>query len=244
MKVDSSLFPAILKTAELGYDGKGQVVCKSQADLKMAFKQLKGVPCVLEKKIHLQKEVSVIVGRGLDGQSSFFPVAENQHINGILDTSIVPADVSELMAKRAQKQAQKIAEALDYCGVLAVEFFISDKDELLINEMAPRPHNSGHYTLDACVTSQFEQQVRMVCGLPAGNSKLVSPVVMWNILGDIWPENSQPDWSYVLKNDRSKLHLYGKNQARKGRKMGHINIISKKISDGLDKKQMYVNYFL
>lgn len=242
--VEDSLFPAILKTSELGYDGKGQVVCKSQADLKMAFKQLNQVACVLEKKINLKKEVSVIVSRGLDGQTSFFPVAENQHVNGILDTSIVPANVPELIAKRAQKQAQKIVEALDYCGVLAVEFFISDQEELLINEMAPRPHNSGHYTLDACMTSQFEQQVRMVCGLPAGKTKLMIPVVMWNILGDIWPQDSRPDWTYVLKNDSSKLHLYGKKNARNSRKMGHINILCKKISEGIDIKQMYVNYFL
>lgn len=237
------IFPAILKTAELGYDGKGQVVCNSKAELMMAFKQLNNVSCVLEKKINLLKEVSVIVCRGLDGQSSFFPVAENQHINGILDTSIVPADIPELIAKRAQKQAQKIAERLNYCGVLAVEFFISDQEDLLINEMAPRPHNSGHYTLDACMTSQFEQQVRMVCGLAAGKSKLMTPVVMWNILGDIWPDNDQPDWIFVMNNENSKLHLYGKKQARNSRKMGHINILCKKIKDALDIKQIYVNYF-
>lgn len=239
--VSDDLFPAILKTSEFGYDGKGQVVCANAGELKAAFIALNQVTCVLEKKVNLKAEVSVIVCRGLDGRSALFPVAENQHVNGILDTSIVPASVSELMAKRAQKQAQKIADELDYCGVLAVEFFITDKDGLLINEIAPRPHNSGHFTLDACVTTQFEQQVRMICGLPAGRCHLLSPVVMWNILGDIWPENGDsPDWSSVLEDGRAKLHLYGKKEARKGRKMGHINVLCKKIDVGLERKNHYV----
>jgi len=241
--VPNDLFPAILKTNELGYDGKGQVVCQSISDLKAAFLNLGKVACVLENKINLKTEISVIVCRGLNGQSEFFPVAENQHINGILDTSIVPANVPELMAKRAQKQALKVADALNYCGILAIEFFISSKDDLLINEMAPRPHNSGHYTTDACVTSQFEQQVRMMCQLPAGSCRLMSPVVMWNILGDIWPEDGQPDWPFVLQDDMSKLHLYGKKEARVGRKMGHINILCAQTEKGVEKKLSYINYF-
>ncbi len=241
--VSDDLFPAILKTTELGYDGKGQVVCHSIADLKSAFMNLGQVACILENKIDLKTEISIIVSRGLDGQCVFFPAAENQHLNGILDTSIVPANVPELMAKRAQKQALKVADALNYCGVLAIEFFISSTDDLLINEIAPRPHNSGHYTMDACVTSQFEQQVRMMCQLPAGSCRLLTPVVMWNILGDIWPENEQPDWPYVLQNDTNKLHLYGKQQARAGRKMGHINILCRDIEQGIDLKQNLVRYF-
>ena len=241
--VSKDLFPAILKTTELGYDGKGQVVCDSIGDLKAAFMNLGQVACVLENKIDLKAEISVIVCRGLNGQSEFFPAAENQHVNGILDTSIVPANVPELIAKRAQKQALKVADELNYCGILAIEFFISSKDDLLINEMAPRPHNSGHYTMDACVTSQFEQQVRMMCQLPSGSCRLLSPVVMWNILGDIWPEDAQPDWPYALKGGMNKLHLYGKKHARTGRKMGHINILSSDIELGIDIKQDLTHYF-
>ncbi|MBL7002661.1 MAG: 5-(carboxyamino)imidazole ribonucleotide synthase [Gammaproteobacteria bacterium] len=240
-KVESDQFPAILKTAELGYDGKGQVVCERSSDLKKAFMQLGQVSCVLEQKIDLKKEVSVIVCRGVDGQTQLYPVAENQHINGILDTSIVPANIPQLLAKRAQKQAQQVANELNYCGVLAIEFFISQKDELLINEMAPRPHNSGHYTIDACASSQFEQQVRMMCHLPAASSRLLSPVVMWNILGDIWPEDQCPDWLLTLKDDESKLHLYGKKSARIGRKMGHINILCKTTKAGIKRKDNYRN---
>jgi len=242
--VSHELFPAILKTNELGYDGKGQVVCQSINDLKAAFLNLGKVACVLENKIDLKTEISVIVCRGLNGQSEFFPAVENQHINGILDTSIVPANVPELIAKRAQKQALKVADELNYCGILAIEFFISTNNDLLINEMAPRPHNSGHYTTDACVTSQFEQQVRMICQLPAGSCRLMSPVVMWNILGDIWPDEGQPDWPYILQDDMSKLHLYGKKEARDGRKMGHVNILCTKTDPGLEKKLSYIKYFL
>ncbi len=238
-----SIFPAILKTNQLGYDGKGQVVCLAYGDLKEAFMALGQISCVLEHKIDLKTEISVIVCRGVDGKSDFFPAAENQHVNGVLDTSIVPANIPELIVKRAQKQAQKVADELNYCGVLAIEFFISASDELLINEMAPRPHNSGHYTLDACVSSQFEQQVRMMSQLPAGSCRLLSPVVMWNILGNIWPQDEQPDWPFVLQDGMSKLHLYGKKEARDGRKMGHVNILCKETSQGISKKESYINFF-
>lgn len=241
--VPKNLFPAILKTNELGYDGKGQVVCNSMKDLKEAYMNLGQVACVLENKIDLKTEISVIICRGLNGQVEFFPAAENQHVNAILDTSIVPARVPELIAKRAQKQALKVADALNYCGILAIEFFISAKGDLLINEMAPRPHNSGHFTMDACITSQFEQQVRMMCQLPSGSCKLISPVVMWNIIGDIWPEEDEPEWPIVLKNKHCKLHLYGKKQAREGRKMGHINILCRDTSQGIDLKQDLTRYF-
>ncbi len=219
------LYPAILKTATLGYDGKGQIVCESFDDLPAAFEQLNKQPCVLEKKVELAKEVSVVLCRSQGGEIDCFPVAENQHVNGILDVSAAPAELSVARQEEVKLAASKIAAGLDYCGVLAVEFFITTDDAVLVNEMAPRPHNSGHYTLDACYTSQFEQQVRMICGLPAGNSKQHTPVAMWNVLGDIWPESGEPDWKELVSLKNAKLHLYGKKQARVGRKMGHVNCL-------------------
>ncbi|MBT3204544.1 MAG: 5-(carboxyamino)imidazole ribonucleotide synthase [Gammaproteobacteria bacterium] len=225
VKVDGFEFPAILKTATLGYDGKGQVVCNNVSDVEKAFAEIK-VVCVLEQKIDLRKEVSVVLSRDQQGETFFFPVAENDHVNGVLDVSVVPADISNSLADKALNAAKKIADGLDYCGVLAVEFFISTSDDLLVNEMAPRPHNSGHFTLDACYSSQFEQQVKMICGLPSGNCELHTPVAMLNLLGDIWPESGVPDWKTVMEIDKSYLHLYGKKEARPGRKMGHINFLS------------------
>ncbi len=218
-------FPAILKTATLGYDGKGQVVCDAFDDLASAFDSVAQQPCVLETKVSLAKEVSVVLCRDQKGEVDCFPVAENAHVNGILDTSIVPAEISVVRQDEVKLAAQKIADGLDYCGVLAVEFFITTDDVVLVNEMAPRPHNSGHYTIDACYTSQFEQQVRMICGLPAGNSKQHTPVAMWNILGDSWPDGNLPDWAGILEFRNVKLHLYGKKEARTGRKMGHVSCI-------------------
>lgn len=218
-------YPAIMKTATLGYDGKGQIVCESFDDVPAAFEQLKKQPCVLEKKVELAKEVSVVLCRSRRGEIDCFPVAENQHVNGILDVSTAPAELSVAKQEEVKLAASKIADGLDYCGVLAVEFFITTDDAVLVNEMAPRPHNSGHYTLDACYTSQFEQQVRMICGLPAGNSKQHTPVAMWNILGDIWPESGEPDWEDLVSLKNAKLHLYGKKEARVGRKMGHVNCL-------------------
>ena len=218
-------FPAILKTSTLGYDGKGQVVCECFDDLAPAFDSVGQQPCVLEKKVELAKEVSVVLCRDQKGVVDCFPVAENAHVNGILDTSIVPADISIAWQDEVKLAAQKIADGLDYCGVLAVEFFITTDNVVLVNEMAPRPHNSGHYTIDACYTSQFEQQVRMICGLSAGNSKQHTPVAMWNILGDSWPNGKLPDWGSILEFRNVKLHLYGKKEARIGRKMGHVNCL-------------------
>lgn len=218
-------FPAILKTATLGYDGKGQVVCADAAQARQAFDEI-GVACVLEQKIELAQEVSVVLARSQSGQSYCFPLAHNEHVNGILDVSIAPADVSAALSDEARQAAQKIARGLNYCGVLAVEFFISTDGELLVNEIAPRPHNSGHFTLDACFTSQFEQQVRMICDLPSGNCALHSPVAMLNLLGDVWPQSSSPAWDEVLGIERACLHLYGKKEARIGRKMGHINFLA------------------
>jgi 5-(carboxyamino)imidazole ribonucleotide synthase len=218
-------FPAILKTATLGYDGKGQIVCERFEDLAEAFQQVAAKPCVLEQRIDLACEVSVVLGRTVSGEVSCFPIAENRHANGILDVTLVPALISNELAEKALDAAARIANGLDYCGVLAVEFFISTDGRVLVNEMAPRPHNSGHYTNDACVTSQFEQQVRMVCDLPAGSCQLHSPVAMLNLLGDIWPSEGIPAWEDVLKLGSAKLHLYGKKEARPGRKMGHINCL-------------------
>ena len=219
------LFPAILKTATLGYDGKGQVVCEKWEELAAAFDSVGRQPCVLEKKVALEKEVSVILCRSQSGDVDCFAVAENTHVNGILDSSVVPADISAARQEEVKQAARKIAHGLDYCGVLAIEFFITVDGGVLVNEMAPRPHNSGHFTIDACYTSQFEQQVRMICGLPAGNSRQHTPVAMWNILGDIWPRKGEPRWHDLLELRRAKLHLYGKKEARKGRKMGHVSCL-------------------
>jgi 5-(carboxyamino)imidazole ribonucleotide synthase len=224
-------YPAILKTAMLGYDGKGQVVCHSFDELRSAFEQVGKKPCVLEQRIDLACEVSVVLGRSLDGDVTCFPIAENSHANGILDVTLVPASISTELADEAIDAATRIANGLDYCGVLAVEFFISSDNRVLVNEMAPRPHNSGHYTLDACDSSQFEQQVRMVCGLPAGSCRLHTPVAMWNVLGDIWPEGDTPQWDAMLQLEQAKLHLYGKKEARPGRKMGHINCLGETLEE-------------
>lgn len=217
--------PALLKTATFGYDGKGQATVDSAEAAHTGFEQLGRVPCVLERRMDLETEVSVVLARSREGESACYPVAENIHRGGILDTSIVPARVPGEVAREATRVALQVAEALGYVGVLAVEFFLTRQGELLVNEMAPRPHNSGHYTLDACTTSQFEQQVRMLCGLPAGEVTLLSPVVMLNLLGDLWSEGA-PAWERLLEHPGIKLHLYGKRAARPGRKMGHFNCLA------------------
>lgn len=222
-------FPAILKTATLGYDGKGQVVCESFDDLASAFGQFGGKSCVLEQRVELACEISVVLGRSQLREVTCFPIAENRHANGILDVTLAPASISAGLAEIAVDAATRIADGLDYCGVLAIEFFVTTDDRVLVNEMAPRPHNSGHYSIDACDTSQFEQQVRMICGLPAGSCRLHTPVAMWNVLGDIWPEEGEPAWDKLLDLPQVKLHLYGKLEARPGRKMGHINCLGETI---------------
>ena len=227
-------FPAILKTATLGYDGKGQIVCEHFDELDSAFAQVGGKPCVLEQRVDLACEVSVVLGRTQRGEIACFPIAENSHANGILDVTLVPASISAEFAETAIDAASRIADGLDYCGVLAIEFFVTTDDQVLVNEMAPRPHNSGHYTLDACDTSQFEQQVRMICGLPPGSCRLHTPVAMWNVLGDIWPQGDEPNWGGLLDLPQAKLHLYGKREARPGRKMGHINCLGDSSNDALD----------
>lgn len=225
--------PALLKSATLGYDGKGQFGVDSLAQARMGFAQLGSRPCVLEEKVDLAQELSVVLARGSNGETAFYPVGENVHRNGILHTTRVPGQVSAAVAEHALGMARRVAEALDYVGVLAVEFFFTRDGELLINEMAPRPHNSGHYTLDACATSQFEQQVRALCGLPLGSTRLLTPVTMLNLLGDLWGD-AQPDWTQVFRHPEARLHLYGKREARAGRKMGHINVLSENADASLE----------
>jgi 5-(carboxyamino)imidazole ribonucleotide synthase len=227
-------FPCILKTARFGYDGKGQQTIHSAEDVEAAFMAIEQTACVLEQRIDLDCEISVILGRNENGESKCFPVVENTHVDGILFQSLAPANVSEDLAKSAQAAAIRMADKLNYIGVMAVEFFVTKKGELLVNEMAPRTHNSGHYTVDACVTSQFEQQVRMVCDLPFGDTKLLSPVVMTNLLGDVWggeDKSKQPHWEAVLESSTSKLHLYGKLEAREGRKMGHYCTLADNVEE-------------
>jgi len=223
---DSDIYPAILKVARFGYDGKGQARVKNQHEAQLAFMQFEREECVLEKMLKLDYEVSVVLARDVHGNLATFPTAENSHLNGILDVSIVPARGSDAISHQAQKLAILVAEKLAYTGVLGVEFFVCN-GELLVNEMAPRPHNSGHYTIDACVTNQFEQQVRVMTGLPLGSTRQHSPAVMVNLLGDIWPEGEvSPEWQNALNNPQLKMHMYGKHEARTGRKMGHFTIIN------------------
>lgn len=216
--------PALLKTRRLGYDGKGQARVDSRAGLAAAFEQLGGVPCLLEGFLPLAREVSVVLARNVHDQIAFFPVAENQHRHGILDISIVPARIAEALAEQARDMAAHLARELGYVGVMAVEFFVLQDGRIVFNEMAPRPHNSGHYTLDACATDQFQQQVRALCALPLGDPRLISPVVMVNLLGDVW--QPEPAWGALLKHPGVQLHLYGKAEARPGRKMGHYNCLA------------------
>lgn len=222
-------FPAILKSNTLGYDGKGQFVVNDSTELSAAFNKVGMVACVLEKKITIHCEVSVIVARNENAELAHFPVSENLHRNGVLHMSIVPARVTAETADMAVKYASTLADALSYVGILAVEFFVSDDGTLYFNEMAPRPHNSGHFTKDACVTSQFEQQVRMMCGLKPGDTRLMSPVVMVNMLGDLW----LPKWADIFVHNNIKLHLYGKTDARPGRKMGHFNVLAEDVESAL-----------
>jgi 5-(carboxyamino)imidazole ribonucleotide synthase len=230
--ISDELFPAILKTATLGYDGKGQQTVMSQADLPAAWDALGRSPCVLEQRLPLQVELSVIVARGRDGACVHLPVQQNLHRGGILAVTQVPApDVPVDTARQAVDAAQRIAAVLDYVGVLCVEFFLLADGRLVANEMAPRPHNSGHYSLDACDSSQFDLQVRTLAGLPLVAPRLHSPAVMLNLLGDLWfPDGARapirtPDWAAVLALPGARLHLYGKAEARPGRKMGHLNLI-------------------
>jgi 5-(carboxyamino)imidazole ribonucleotide synthase len=236
--VDAGLCPGIVKSARLGYDGKGQIRVATPDKVAGAWIAMGKVPCVLERFVSLAAEVSVVVARTDEGETSTWAVSENRHRNGILDVSIVPARVSAVLADEARRVATGIAAKLDYRGVLCVELFVTAGGELVVNEIAPRPHNSGHYTIDACVTSQFEQQARVLAGLPLGDPRLHEPAVMVNLLGDIWfPERGaaarEPQWADVLSHCGAKLHLYGKAEPRRGRKMGHVTCVAPTLEAAL-----------
>lgn len=230
----TDLFPAILKTARMGYDGKGQITVQAVNELVEAWNALGRIDCVLEKRLSLKFEVSALLARGWNGAVVHYALSQNVHRNGVLHTSTAPApSADEALTLRVQAAAASIAEKMRYVGVLCVEFFILEDDELVVNEVAPRPHNSGHYTMNACLTSQFEQQVRALVGLPLGATYQYSPVIMLNVLGDVWfdadGQYHLPDWVSVLKQADSFLHIYGKAEPKFGRKMGHINFVGKNL---------------
>ena len=238
-RVADALLPGILKTARLGYDGKGQVRVANRAELAAAWQALGGVSCVLEAQLPLQFEISVVLARGVQGQIVNFPVQLNLHRDGILAVTQVPApDVDARIQSAAIEAAARIAESLGYVGVLCVEFFVLQDGSLVANEMAPRPHNSGHYTVDACDESQFDLQVRTLAGLPLLNPRLQAPAVMLNLLGDLWFDEQgrerTPPWAEVLGLAGVHLHLYGKAGARRGRKMGHLTITAETAEQARD----------
>jgi len=223
---------AVLKTARFGYDGKGQQVCSSADDVSQAFNTFGAVECVLEDFVPFDCEVSVVLARDSYGNVETFPVVENQHKNGILDVCMVPARVSDQVLDQARAVAISLAEALDYVGVLAVEMFVCN-GSVSLNEIAPRPHNSGHYTMDACNYSQFDQQVRTLAGLPAGKIVMQQSAVMLNLLGD-QILSSDFNWAQLQNAENAHCHVYGKSEARPGRKMGHVNILGDNTDALLD----------
>ena len=223
-----SSLPHLLKSARWGYDGKHQREVTTLSDIESAIKDFGCAESILEEKVVLEREISVIVVRSREGETRCYPVVENEHQNGILHLSATPACIDSAMKERVYNAAITLVEAMDYCGVLGVELFITTDGRLLVNEMAPRPHNSGHYTIDACNVSQFEQQVRAMCGLPVGDTKLLSPSVMVNLLGDLW-RGGEPRWKTLLCHPNLKLHLYGKTEARPRRKMGHFCVVGDDI---------------
>lgn len=217
--------PAVLKTASFGYDGKGQTMIQKPGTARDAWVSLERQESILEAFVDLDREVSIIGARGADGSTSVFAPFENVHRHHILDVTVSPAAVADSMAREAADATRAILDALDYVGILCIEFFVARDGRLLFNEMAPRPHNSGHLTFDACRTSQFEQQVRAICGLPLGSPDLIQPAAMTNLLGHLWSDG-EPDWSAALAFPDVKLHLYGKSEARPGRKMGHLTALA------------------
>ena len=224
--------PCVLKTAGFGYDGKGQTKINSLDEIEKAFANLNNREAVLEAFVEFEKEVSVVCARDKRGNFADYGVIENEHENHILDVSFAPAIVSEKVFKEAIEIARNVAETFDYVGTLCVEFFLTKDEKLIINELAPRPHNSGHLTFDACVTSQFEQQLRAVCGLPLGSTEFYRPAAMANLLGDLW-QNGEPNWINALKFPNVKLHLYGKGETRIGRKMGHLTAVGETAADAV-----------
>jgi 5-(carboxyamino)imidazole ribonucleotide synthase len=223
-------YPAVLKTARGGYDGKGQYVIKESSQIAEAEMLLKNGSCVLEKWISFEKEISVIVTRSGKGESTVFPVSENIHINNILHESIVPARISDYAKEQAIEKANMLAEHLDLVGTLAVEMFLTVNDDIYINELAPRPHNSGHYTIEACETSQFEQHIRAVCNWPLASTRLLRPAVMVNILG----EHQERVINKIAELQDWKIHLYGKEEAKEKRKMGHVTLLRSSVEIALD----------
>jgi 5-(carboxyamino)imidazole ribonucleotide synthase len=218
-------YPAVLKTAGFGYDGKGQARLDGPGDRAAAEALIEGGPCLLERLVSLDKEVSVLLARGADGELALYPPLENDHADHILDVTVVPARIDDRLAARAADLAVRVAEALGLVGLMCLECFVARDGELLVNEIAPRPHNSGHVTLEACETDQFEQQLRAVCGLPLGATTLRSPGAMANLLGDLW-SGGTPPWPRALAQPGLHLHLYGKREARAGRKMGHLTLLA------------------
>jgi 5-(carboxyamino)imidazole ribonucleotide synthase len=237
--------PCVVKTADFGYDGKGQLKVMAEADVPAALKKFAGQPVVIEQFVDFACEVSAVVARSASAAVRVFPISENIHTNHILDFSIVPARVPAETLAKAEKLARLVAEKIDLVGVLGVEFFVTKSGDVLINELAPRTHNSGHYTIDACMTSQFEQQVRAICGLPLGAVTLLSPVVMVNILGDAWKWDASgqcvgdPNWDALLAQPNVRLHLYGKEEPRVGRKMGHFTVVARDAEMAFELAQKY-----
>lgn len=219
------VYPGVLKTAGFGYDGKGQRMVRTVEEAEAAWEELGRQACVLEELVDFEREVSVVAARGVDGAFAHYGVVDNAHRNHILDVTVAPAGVGEGVVKEAVEIARAVLEALEVVGVLCVEFFLTREGRLLVNELAPRPHNSGHFTFDACVTSQFEQQLRAVCGLGLGSTELLRPAAMANLLGDLWADG-EPDWGAACAFPDVKLHLYGKLEARNGRKMGHLTAMA------------------
>jgi len=224
--------PAILKTAAFGYDGKGQQMITSRDDFDEIWSASSADELILEGVIDFEKELSIIIARGADGKIATFPACENLHRNHILDITVAPARIEETVAREAAELARAIVEKLDLVGLLAVEMFLKKNGELLVNEIAPRPHNSGHWTIEGCSTSQFEQHVRAVCGLPLGSTEILRPAAMANLLGEVW-QDGEPDWSKALEADGAHLHLYGKREPRPRRKMGHLTALGANADEAI-----------
>jgi 5-(carboxyamino)imidazole ribonucleotide synthase len=229
--------PSLIKTASFGYDGKGQHRVTTPADVEAIWKAIGHQEAVVEKFVNLQTEMSVVAARGLDGEIVQYPAFENRHRDHILDLTTAPAQAPDALLRRAAEITKTILDELQYVGVLCVEFFVTTDGELLVNELAPRPHNSGHLTIDACTTSQFEQQVRAVCGLPLGSTSLMRPAAMVNLLGELWCDG-EPNWAAACQVPDVRVHLYGKEEPRPGRKMGHITSTGSTVEEAQDRAIM------
>ncbi len=231
--------PCVIKTAAFGYDGKGQAKVNEDTDLAEAWKAFEGHHAVVEQWVPFVCEVSVVGARSVEGRMATHGVVENRHAHHILDVTLAPAQVEAAILEQAYELWEAVAVGLDYVGTMAVEMFVTADGKVLVNEIAPRPHNSGHYTIDACITNQFQQQLRAVCGLSLGDPTQHTPAVMVNLLGDVWPSETQPpDWSSILNHPRAKLHLYGKATARPKRKMGHFTVLADTVEEALESAEL------